>query len=74
MPPKYVTTSAEWNEESTYKSCGEIYSDPEDIPDPVVPKGDSWELVGTCATSTRLFWTWKRTTRPSRKGRKAVPL
>lgn len=30
------------------------------VPDPVVPDGPDWELVGTCASADRLFWTWRQ--------------
>ena len=59
----YVTTSAYWKERSWLRDREDedydVLLSSELIPDPVVPDGENWELVGTAATVHRLFWTWR---------------
>lgn len=72
---EYKTTSAQWEEAYFSRASDNLYDErgewvPAHIPDPVVPDGDGWELVGTSAIPAvwsadereqgRLFWTWRR--------------
>jgi len=58
---KYRTTSAKWTGERWMQNEDREWEKdaPAQIPDPVVPSGDGWELVGATATKTRLFWFWR---------------
>lgn len=63
---EYKTTSARFALERTYRDPysgnSDGYStDPEEIPDPVLPEGDGWAMVGSTADRSTLFWFWKRT-------------
>ena len=64
---QYKTTSECWNETSSYRDAGERIYEEEYIPDPVYPRKNSydpteegWEMVGSAATSERLFWFWRK--------------
>lgn len=71
---EYATTSDTWVESVSY------YEEnvPADIPNPIPPKGDGWNMCGSTAVGTRLFWFWVRRKQisagtesfPSNKGRK----
>lgn len=53
---KYTVTSVAWEEEKDANlrhDWGERFGVP-------TPEGEGWELVAFSATTTRLFWTWKR--------------
>jgi hypothetical protein len=58
---EYVTTSERWREAYEERVIGAgLVRTEANIPNPVVPKGEGWELVSSVASESRLFWTWKR--------------
>ncbi len=64
---EYKTTYSSFSLERAYHDYteGGYSTDPESIPDPVVPDGDGWEMVGSTADRSVLFWFWKRIVWPN---------
>jgi len=65
-PPEYRTTSAEHGVRSVWDDAAQMELYRMITPNPTVPEGDGWALVATCASASRLFWTWRREGRVSR--------
>lgn len=59
---EYKTTFASFALEGvwTEHSGRGYFTNPAEIPDPVVPEGDGWEMVGSTADRSMLFWFWRR--------------
>lgn len=55
----YRTTSSSWHEEGRY--IGDSEPRDAEVPNPECP-GLGWRMVGSAATSTRLFWFWEKKT------------
>lgn len=62
---EYKTTHAEWHPPVNLKKAitgheVETLKGAASYPDPVAPSGDGWDLVSSAASSSTLFWFWRR--------------